>query len=205
MVTVIGIDVSLTSTGVARLDWTPWHSVYDPDVDAVHLIEGDHHWSPMVHSVASKGSRDAGLSERWDRVRDMAKRVNGLIPRRTRLAVIEAPSYGSQGGSSWDRAFLWWSIVDCLLVHEIPVVQVAPTTRALWATGKGGSDKAAVSAAIARIWPAAELWNSDEVDALALASIGIQILGDAVPFDITAYRTRALAKVKVPDYLETAA
>lgn len=188
MTTVVGIDPGLTSPGAARLV----------------RPSGSGQWLPETWSIKTDGHIDDTLVERKHRLASISAAVlEFCLP--CDFVVIEAPSYGSRGGSAWDRAHLWWRIVERLIGREVPVVGVAPTSRALWATGSGRSDKAAVSTAVGRMWPTAEIRNSDEADALALASIGLQILGERGPFEITAYRTRALAKVEVPDSLEIAA
>lgn len=190
MTTVVGIDPSLTNTGVARL---PCGTGGPGAGQAV--------WIPETWSRSSTGHRADTLHERKDRMAHIVADVLSFCEP-CDLAVVEAPAFGAKGGSAWDRAHLWWRIVDRLLDHEVPVVTVSPPSRALWATGNGRADKAAVSTAVGRMWPTAAIRNSDEADALVLATIGLQLLGEAGPFEITAYRTRALAKVEVPESLE---
>ncbi|SNR44503.1 Holliday junction resolvasome RuvABC endonuclease subunit [Haloechinothrix alba] len=157
---VVGIDPSLTSTGLAWLeeDWP----------------------EPRTTTVRSSGSRDHGLELRARRIGDLASEVLRTAADAA-LVVVEAPSFGSAGGSSWDRAGLWWRIVGCLTSADTPVAQVAPRTRARWASGTGKADKAAVSAGVARLWPGVDITTSDEADALALATMGAQHLGWDVP------------------------
>lgn len=193
MTAIVGIDPSLTCTGVARLLRGTGRPGHDPA-----------EWMPETWSRPSVGRRRDTLHDRKDRVVGIVADVLAFCTP-CELAVIEAPAYGAAGGSAWDRAYVWWRIVDRLLDHEAPVVTVSPPSRALWATGNGRADKAAVSTAMGRMWPTAEIRNSDEGDALALASIGLHVLGEPAPFDLTAYRIRALTKVEVPDHLECAA
>lgn len=151
---VIGIDASLASTGVA-----------------VHYPDG----RIVVDHIATKGKRDETLADRRNRIRLIA---NGLKEfwGTADLVVMEGPAGAAPGGSTWDRAGLWWAIVD-RVGQYCPVVVVAPTTRAKWATGNGGADKAAVAVAMARRAPDVEMTNSDEADALALAWMGAQWIG----------------------------
>lgn len=160
---VIGIDVSLTSTGIA--------SIRRGEVA-----------TPVVDTIVSKGHRGDSLDDRTMRLAQIREGVvdwiyGGAMKVPALLTVIEAPvSVRHPGGSTWDRAGLWWQIVGTAR-HYGPVVTVSPTTRAKWATGNGRADKAAVAAAMTRYAPQVQLDNSDEADALALAYMGAQHLG----------------------------
>lgn len=159
MTVVIGIDPSLQSTGLAAL--------YDDG-------------RVVVNSFGSKGKRDETLAERAARINQTTAWVRVLLAD-TEFAgiafvVIEGPAGATPGGSTWDRAGLWWSLVRTALPLA-PVAMVAPTTRAKWATGDGRADKAAVGASMARRAPSVTITNSDEADALALAWMGAQHLG----------------------------
>ena len=152
---VAGIDLSMTSTGIAK--------IFEDSVQTSNT------------TVQSKGKRADDLATRSGRLNALAQAVVEAVTgptQRPDLVVIEAPSYGSTGASSWDRAGLWWLVVTKLHRLDIPVALCAPTTRAKYATGKGNADKAAVAAAAARLFPDVEISNSDEADALILAHIG---------------------------------
>lgn len=165
---VLGIDPSLTGTGVAR----------------VH-----HDGAVQVRHFGRKGKRAETLTDRRARIQELYTEALtwglGWQPagddpvRDPQLAVIEAPSHGSVGGSAWDRAHLWWSLVAG--IGPPLVATVAPATRAKWATGSGKGDKAAVSAALQRIWPDVDIDCTDCADALALATMAAQHLGWDVP------------------------
>lgn len=163
MARVIGIDVSLTSTGIA---------IVHRDLRAA------------ADTIETKGHRGDTVSDRFARLMRIDNAVADWIyggPLNAScsptLTVIEAPvSVRHPGGSTWDRAGLWWSIVRTALACG-PVATVSPTTRAKWATGKGNADKAAVAAFMTRYAPNVPIGNSDEADALALAYMGAQKLG----------------------------
>ena len=146
---IAGVDLSLTSTGVATITSTMTN----------------------VWTIPTKGKRADPLSDRGVRLRGIADQVLQLTAAAD-LVVIEGPGYGAPGGSTWDRAGLWWLVVSRLQRLDVPVVVVAPTTRAKYATGKGNADKAAVAVAVAKLFPALEINNSDEADSLALAHLG---------------------------------
>ncbi len=152
---IIGLDVSLTGTGVAVL-----------------YRDG----TAMTDTIVTKGKREDTIRERDQRIDYIADRVSEWLSGRPALVVVEGPAGARPGGSTWDRAGLWWRLVDMAL-NRAPVGIVAPTARAKWATGRGNADKAAVAAAMARAYPDVELSTSDEADALVLAAMGAQRLG----------------------------
>lgn len=181
MSAVIGIDPSLTATGLA-------------------IIRGD---QIATATITTTGKRGDTIHQRSDRITTITKQVTtqiklDLITWPVSLVVIEGPSYASVGGSQWDRAALWHSIIRA--TREWPTAIVAPATRARWVTGNGRADKAAVAATIARLCPDTQLRNSDEADALALALIGAHALGQRPDLD-TAYRAEALLKPEWPTHI----
>lgn len=151
MTVVVGVDPSLTGTGLAGVG----HALC---------------WS-LTH--ASKGHNADTLAERDAR---LARITNTVAEHATgaRLVVIEGPAISRNVGSVWDRAGLWWRIVHRLHAAEIPVAVCPPSTRCKWATGRGRADKAAVAVAVARMWPAATIDDDNQADALALATMGMQ-------------------------------
>jgi crossover junction endodeoxyribonuclease RuvC len=159
MVTAVGLDLSLTSTGVAKL----------------HPDGAGYTWT-----IASVGHRSDTLTQRADRIRITTAAITTDIHDDDEV-LLEAPSYGSTGSSSWDRAGLWWAVVTRLTARNIPLHLCPPSTRAKWATGSGRADKAAVAAAITRLLTHIEVSNSDEADALVLAHICAVHLGHPVP------------------------
>jgi Holliday junction resolvasome RuvABC endonuclease subunit len=172
-VSAVGLDLSLTSSGVARL----------------HPDGAGYTWT-----IASTGHRNDTLTERADRIRITATAIVTDINDGDQV-VLEAPSYGSTGSSSWDRAGLWWAVVTRLTARRIPLHLCPPSTRAKWATGSGRADKAAVAASMAKLFPAIEISNSDESDALALAHICAVHLGHQVP-QLARHNLDQLGKVR---------
>jgi crossover junction endodeoxyribonuclease RuvC len=174
---VLGIDISLTSTGLA---------VYHRGGLA------------LTDVVTSKGKRDDTLRDRAARIRRISDEVaDWYWPEQgqTALVVVEAPALGAKGGSTWDRAGLWWHIMGRLQTRGMPVAECNPITLKVWATNDRQADKAAVAAAIARR-TTVPLASSDAVDALALAMLGAHKLGW---IDGPQYAVDRLAKVKWPD------
>jgi crossover junction endodeoxyribonuclease RuvC len=151
---VIGIDLSLTATGMSdgAVTWT----------------------------VKSTGTSGATLHDRTHRLSLLWAQITGHIatPSRVDLVVIEQPAFSRQNGHMHDRSGLWWLVVDWLTSRGIPVVEVAPTALKKYATGKGTANKGAVVDATARRFPDIDTGSGDDnrCDALWLAAMGIDYL-----------------------------
>ena len=180
---IVGLDLSLASTGVAQLGYTSgaWtHSLYQ--IRTTPHRRGDH----------------ADLADRLGRIRGEC----GIAAEHADLVVLEGLGFAAKGAATRDLAGAWWLVYDRLLRGEHKVLVVPPTALKKWATGKGRADKADMGVAVGRMWPEVELRGNDQIDALGLASMGAQFLGLEVPFPLPAYRD--LGGVYVPDGLEAA-
>jgi len=180
MTSVVGIDLSLTSTGLARI-----------------TTNGDGKWVAETTCRPSKPT-GANLAARDARIRGIRDDVIAWTAP-CRLAVIEAPIPHGQGAGTFERAWLWGMVVSALIARRVPVVAVPPATRAKFTAASGGADKAAVALAAGRMWPT---WTpgvphgvNDQADALALGSIGVVLAGLKPPFLMPAYRLDALKKL----------
>lgn len=183
---VVGIDLSLTCTGVGRIDQptsTP----------------------PVAHatSFTTKGRRADALPDRHERIAGIAREVL-LQCVGARLAVIESPSFGSSNAASpLDRYGLWWMIVGDLMRAEVPVATISPASVKLAITGSGRADKAAVAIAVERLWPGMDVSSSDVSDAIGLAHLGAVWLGWDVP-TLERHRQVKAAWPVLPDFREEA-
>jgi crossover junction endodeoxyribonuclease RuvC len=175
-VRVIGVDLSLSATGLAAIDNTAGAVAVDTRV------------------IKTKPD-DGTLQDRHRRLEAIASGVIAFA-KEADLVVIESPSYSSGGRGTWDRAGLWWWVVSVLVLVGRPIVEIAPKTRAKWATDNGNAGKNAVSVAIGRLWPDVELRDDNESDALVLATIGAQFLRISVP--VKSWHSEALKKVVWP-------
>lgn len=153
MTTIVGVDPSLTSLGLAA------------------IREGS---VVAVARVRSKGSTKDSLLQRYERQQGIIEQVRGFVAEwGPDLALIEGPSYGSKFGHPHDRSGLWWGIVSTLLVTAAcPVVEVPPTVRMKYATGKGSADKDVVLAHTIKRYPMADITSNDVADAVILAAMG---------------------------------
>jgi len=191
---VAGIDISMTSTGIALIEDRP---LTMGGLD-LHLVT-----TLRVESSAPKRARGdktpVTILQRHRRLARIVDEIADAVFPLLDLAVIEAPSYGSQGASTWDRAWLWGKVIDRLLGNGVPVAIVAPRCRALWAAGSGSASKSPVAVHLSRLWPSVDPGISDdEWDGLALATMGGQHLG-LVPCELARHREQ-LAKVAWPDF-----
>lgn len=152
---VIGLDISLTATGVAI--------VQDDPIAAEAYV---YKTSPDNGTLINRRQRIAGIV---DAVAPLCVDAD--------LVVVEGPSYQSVGGKAHDRSGLWWAMVGRISSAGQPVAEVPPTVRMLWACGRGRADKREVRAAMAALWPDVHICDHNAADALALASLGGQRLG----------------------------
>lgn len=160
MSVVMGLDLSLASTGVA-------------------VTRGA---GPILtETLETKGKQTDGYPEREARIRKVLQLVAGAIPFDVDLVVLEAPSYGSNTPGTWDRGGLWWGVVLGIRGFGHPLALVPPKNRAQYATGKGNANKPTVMAsAITRYGSFAVVHNDNEADAVVLAAMGQHYLGTPI-------------------------
>ena len=175
---VIGLDPSLTGTGVAH-------------------AEG-------LLTITSKP--DDTLTGRRNRLRGIVHQLDDVVlgvkpwrfERTPDLVVIEAPSLAqhSQAGTL-DRNGLWWLIVDRLLCLGVPVAEVPPSTLKKFATGKGNATKPDMRVAL---FQRADLdvRDDNQVDAWWLRQVGLHLLDDMDAITLPKTHTDALVKVVRP-------
>jgi crossover junction endodeoxyribonuclease RuvC len=172
---VVGIDLSLTSTGIA---------VVHPDGCVV------------LETVTSTGRAAAKLEDRHERLRTIVHSVLSYVPMYA-LVVIESPSLGQgRQAGQLDRHGLWWLTVDTLRLNV--VVDVTPASRCKYATGVGNAPKDAVLAAAVRRFPDVPVNGNDTADALWLAAMGCEHLSEPI-VDLPATHRAAMTGVRWPE------
>lgn len=188
---VVGIDPSLTATGVAG--------------------------PGGVRTVRSSGHDGDTLQQRMGRLHNLAIDVLRAVyevgrghlhafrepAARDLLVVIEAPAYASKTGKNHDRSGLWWLIVDTLdsEVGAVEVVEVTTNQRMRYATGRGQADKDEVLAAAIRRYPHIPITNNNEADAVVLRAMGCDVVGDPI-VTVPRLHRATLAGVRWPDYVD---
>ncbi|WP_434315866.1 hypothetical protein [Leifsonia sp. P73] len=172
---VVGLDLSLTGTGVA-------------------LLGGEH---PRTQTIRSKGKADDGLLTRARRLHKLADEVIGWAALGD-IVIIEQPAYGQTGGSHHDRSGLWWITMHALTVLDAGVrfAEVTPQGVKMYATGRGNASKSEVLAQVIKRYPQADVANDNEADALVLAAIGARLAGHPIEDSLPAANLRAMEKVR---------
>lgn len=166
---VIGLDLSLVSTGVAGNGWADRIRPGDlRDIERLNYIEA----AVLEH-----------ISNRDDLIVIEGPSYNSGTKVR------------QQG--QHERAGLWWIIKRALARRNLPIAVAAPKARAKYATGNGNSDKDEVLAAAIRRFPGVNITKNDEADAYWLCAMGHDLLGHPLA-DMPKVNREALAKVAMP-------
>ena len=198
---IVGIDFSLSATGVAR------------------IVDGN----VKTTVIRSSGRKGASLSERLIRIRQIVKRIkdfalegydpdaDGPLP----LFVIEAPLYTTPmrtnekgdrvplegGGHMHDRSGAWWLLLH-LLAKEGLIVEVSTSTLKKYITGRGNSGKEASVMETVRTYPDIYVGDNNAADALVLAAMGARQLGRPIEASEKRITATALNGVRWPNVVE---
>lgn len=176
---VLGIDPSLTSTGLAVIDARTGTS--------------------YTSSVTSTGKKTDTLYMQAERIQDLTDRICDHVRAvEPELVVIESATFSTRSDTSAHRrAGLWWSVVLGLIEDDVPVVTMAPTEVKKFATGKGNAGKDQMVARAATTWGEEILGTNinDIADALFLATAGVFALGYPVVLPETSYRADIARKL----------
>lgn len=172
--TVCGIDLSLTSTGLARINETG-----------------------LTTSTFKPKTRG------YDRLRMIRDEVLGWLAGSTAhaaadLVVVEGPSFGSTGSAFHQLGGLWWFVTEALDAAGSTWTAASPSSVKTYATGKGNAGKDAVLLAAARRFAAFD-GDNNQADAAWLAALGAERLGCPLA-SVPQSHLRALASVPWPEF-----
>lgn len=175
---VVGLDVSLTQTGIA---------VVDTEVRSV------------VTARVAAPKTEAGLAAMRLRIRKCVDGVMHRIPPRFDLVVVERPlpARGGFAALQLERAAAYWFLVDQLIPRGL-VLDVHPKTRAKLATGDGNASKKDVLVRVREDFPDLVIRDDNEADAVVLADAGSRWLGAPLRA-YTAEQEKAFANVAWPE------
>lgn len=183
-ISVVGIDLSLTGTGVATINAA----------------------GVNIHLVQTTGRAGDGLATRSARLLEIRDEITAIVDRADPdLVVIEGPSYGQARASTagrHDRSGLWWMVVMDRVLAGIPAVEVPPAVRARYATGKGNAAKDSVLAAVVRRYAEVPVVDNNTADALVLAAMGARRLGAPIEVSLPQAHLAAMASVSWPNTAE---
>jgi crossover junction endodeoxyribonuclease RuvC len=181
---VVGLDLSLTSTGIAT----------------IHRDD-----SITLRGIGSKGRAGATLPERRHRLDQLGECiVQHVLDASPHLVVIEAPAFSRTTGHQHDRSGLWWLVVNRLVLSRFvsgptTVVEASGTSRCKYATGKGNAHKDQVLAAVVRRYTSVEVTGNDTADALILAAMGRRWLGHPIETSLPNTHLAAMDGVHWPE------
>jgi crossover junction endodeoxyribonuclease RuvC len=171
MTKILGIDPSLTGTGLALAD---------------RGGAGDYSWDHL--SVAkNKLSGHLRLDYIVDAVMDLVSTLQ-----HDDIIIMEGPSFNSGGAKSHELAGSWWLVKHSIWLWEIRknikfrICIVPPRSRAKYATGNGNGKKDAVVVAVNEWYPGIDVVDHNIADAIVLATMGARACNlylDVVPPD----------------------
>ena len=176
---IIGIDPSLTSTGIV-------------------VLRGN----KVELAVTTKNKPALGTIERvrliYERIVCVAESLtDGEKWQAPDLIVIEGFSYGSKGRSVFDIAYLGWRIREELEwlkeQDNIPWLEVPPSQLKKFATGQGNANKEIILQQVYKRW-GVEFSDNNQADAYVLAQIGRAYLGGMD--DLAAFQQEVIANLK---------
>lgn len=166
---VIGLDLSLTSTGVAG-------------------IHGDDYWTDRIRSKELRGHRR--LNYLLTGIRDFTRGAD--------LVVIEGLAFDGHD-TNRGNAGLSWLVRHQLWRAGRTYALVPPSNRCQYATGKGRADKKVVVKAVQHTYGALVVQNDDEADALVLAAMGARWMGQPIDALIIQRQLDAMDTVAWPE------
>lgn len=154
--TVIGLDLSLTGTGIASsLGW--------------------------CERVGDPGITGLDLRERIAALRNIRERILDHFTGRPDLVIVEQIAFSRTAGGAAERAWLWFEIVGSFTRRFVPVATATAQQLKLYATGSGKGNKGPVIDAVARRWPQFTTYGDDNLcDAVTLCAMGADYLGHPI-------------------------
>lgn len=184
---VVGLDVSLSNTGVAVLGCTP-----------------ESRWTIHTYTVPTAPVPSCGGAPEpliLDRMTYIVSTITTAAEHADVIG-IERPAFAAKGNATSTLAGLWWLVYRRLSRLEIPIVIVSASSAKKYATNSGTAAKRDVSRATVRMFPDVDTRSGDEDDALIIAALVADMADLPVPYDRTTYRRQALANVARPEEFE---
>lgn len=168
---VVGLDLSLTATGMA---------IVAPAAQNVVTIK-------------SKGKKDDTLLMRQARLVGIVDTITSTVLPGSHVA-IESAAHGAVSGHHHDRSGLWWMVVHQLIERGCHVYEVAPTQVKKYVAGKGNASKMEVMAAAIKRYPGMDIEDDNQADAVGLAALLSRALGKPIDGDLPKANLAALDK-----------
>lgn len=165
---ILGIDSSLTGTGLARLDLLPW-----PPSEPFRK-DGE----PVKYelALATVGASKAKPTDTWlarsRRVHEVLNGIEHAITDHVDLVSLEELAFGAKGTALVVLHWLWGEVINICRVESVPLLLVNPSAVKRFATGAGNAKKDVVMLAMANRYPDAGIADNNQADALACAMVG---------------------------------
>lgn len=176
---VVGLDLSLTRTGIAL-----------PDGAAVVL-------RPKTRGTARMVEVRDGVLNAWHGFTDTLD---------ADIVAIEGFAFGARGRAVFDIGGVGWVIRVALHEAGVPYVEIPPSVLKRYATGRGNADKQAMQmAACKRLDYDDEKPDDNIVDALWLRALALDAYGHPVVDMPKAQRDASVAAVTWPRLRKAAA
>lgn len=191
---ILGIDASLTASGLARID------VHDNDDGPVLKYS----WTIATATASAPQPHKTDKSKRAmaRRVRSLltqleaaivdADDIDGFAPD---LIAIESLAYGAKGASAWVLPWIFGQVCSLAVAYDIPLLEVSTGQRAKYAAGSGNADKDTVLLAVSKRWPEAGVANNNEADAVSVGAVGCDYLGYPI-CEQTKYQAEVMAAIR---------
>jgi len=168
MARVIGLDTSLTGTGMMVVQ----RSASDATLSG---------WRATPRLITTTKKAD-GFADIHRRVKDITRVIDMELALLPTLVVMEAPAFAMRASShQHSTAWLWGAVYGACVNRGIPVLTPTSNQRMQYATGKGNADKDVVLAAAIKRWSTVDIVNNNIADAMVFAAIGCRALG--IPID----------------------
>lgn len=171
---ILGIDSSLTGTGLCRLDITSYDADgYVPEIALATVRvsksqKGDT-WrakSRRVHEVLAQ--IESAICDGDELIQDRV-----VMPD---LVVLEELAYGAKGTALVVLHWLWGEVVTLCCRYDVPLLLVNVSGIKKFATGKGNAPKEEVLLAMVNRYPDAGIEDNNQADAYAAAMMGARWL-----------------------------
>lgn len=171
-VDAMGLDLSLTASGVAASDG-------------------------FVAVIGRDGVTSLPVHDQIEVIEELAGRIQREVTaRQPRVVVVEALDNAQSYGGVSERAWLWWEVVHRLHHRGFRIAMPTSAQVKIYAAGNGGATKPQVIAAVKEHWPRFDVGrDNNKADAAAMAAMGAHLLGQPL-CELPPTHTRKLAEVR---------
>lgn len=195
---VLGIDTSLTGTGLARIN------IRENDDGPVLKYSFD---AEVAKVAAPKPSADKSKKAMARRVITLIDKIEGAIrpddwdastepDPKPDLIAIESLAYGAKGASVWVLPWIFGRVLELAVKYDIPLIEVGTGQIKKYATGAGNADKSTVVIAVTRRWPEAQATDDNEADAMTAGAIGCHYLGYPIVDPVAKYHDEVMTVIR---------